>query len=670
VVVLQTGVPSLNAVESVRPPRAGSVPSRRSSARLVGLVATLLWVVLVLFLARARYGSDVRALLCIGDRTVLPPAFASVPRAGTGYDGYMYAALATDPLLHNLATQTVLDWPSYRATRIMVPLAAWFVAFGNPGAAIVMYQFLCWGLGLAAILLTARWLETERHSAWWALLLAASAGLAATMIRCTPDAGALCFMLGALWFHARGRNTLTLVLASAAVLARETSYLAVLAIAIEELRRRRLADAALFTTIPLGLVLGWQLYLKSITGAAFDTGGRNLSVPFAWVPKKLGEIFHGSHVWWPELFGLLAIAATLVAMIIVAARPSTWTDLELAFLAFAVTGLFLSYYVYGEAWSYGRTLIAVPFLAVLISEKQSSPWRRWPLRSVAILYALSGLSMVQWEVNEALEGRSLLLALRGRPALAATLGFGGGPSGTAVSGSALAAASPRALYVLPIANSSGRAGAKWQTRLEVSNLTPVANRVEVELLLGSTENAPAAWRTVGLNPDQRRTWRNAAEELFAFSGAGALRLVPLAGPIAASSFTANVAHGARDGPLLPALTEDQAIRSGTRAKLEGLYHSPSREAAVRTSIGLLNLAAKEIRIRIEIHDSGSRRLGRIAGTLPPRAFLQVNDVFARVNAGAVEGGWAVVQTFTPGGAFLTYASVIRGPTAPVTYVFP
>jgi hypothetical protein len=51
-------------------------------------------------------------------------------------------------------------------------------------------------------------------------------------------------------------------------------------------------------------------------------------------------------------------------------------------------------------------------------------------------------------------------------------------------------------------------------------------------------------------------------------------------------------------------------------------------------------------------------------------FVQIDDVFAKVGAGRVSDGSAVVETRSVGGAFLAYASVTRGPDATAVYVYP
>jgi len=635
------------------------MPSRRNAARFVALTATLFWVLAVSFIADFRYDGDIRALLCVGEETHHPAAFDTVPTAGPwGYDGQQYAALATDPFLRHQDTVEALDSPSYRATRVMVPMLAWLLAVGNSTTALVVYQLLCWGLGLGAVLLVACWLADEGLSPWWAMLLVTSTGLAAAIIRTTPDAAALLFMLAALWLHARHRPWPALVLACAAVLARETSYLVALAVALDELRHRRFSIAAAFASAPLALLVAWQFYLRSVLGSAFATGTSNFSVPFTWVPAKLATVFAGGSIWWMEFLGLCAVVATVLVMIVVATKPSSWSAPELSFLAFGAMGLFLSYNVYCEAWAYARALVPVPFLAVVIAGRQPDRLRRWIVLSVPLFYLLSGAAMTRGEVHDALEGRTLLAGLRGEPPTSA--------SSTGATRS-VPVARGRPLYVLPVANVGGRAGAKWKTTLELANLAPIENRVRLELLPGGDDSVPRR-KTLVLKPGQTLSWQNAVDELFSFGGSGALRVQPRFAAVAVRSLTENMAAGASSGALLPALTDEDAIRGALHARLPGLVHDPA--AAVRTNIGLLNLAPVAIVVRVEPHDRGPRALGRLEQWLRPGEFLQIDDVFAKVHAGRVSNGSAVVHTPSAGGAFLAYASVIRGRNATATYVFP
>lgn len=641
-------------------------PRPRPSPLLVALVAALGWALFVAVVTRTRYGSDVRALLLIKVQTQLPPGFATVPTVGpSGYDGAMYAALATDPLLRRLDTPHYLDAPSYRATRILVPLLAWVLAFGHAPAAIVFYQLLCWGLAIGAVYVLAGWLADEDRSPWWALLAAAGAGMVAVVLRSTPDAAALFFMLAALWLHARGRWPLALGFAVLAVLTRETSVLAALAIAAAELRRRRFVAAAAFTALPAAAMLGWQLYLRHILGAAFDMAGGAFSWPFAWLGQKLAMVAQRG-VWSAETYGAAAVAATALAFVVVVSRPATWRAAELAFLAFAGMGLFLGWAVYCETWAYGRALIAVPFLAVLIAERQAVAWRRWTLRSVVLLYALAGVTMARTEWDNALGPRSLAAALvQGTPA---GLPLVGTVARAKDAGQVLAPQAP--LWVLPAASLRGRADAVWRTRLAVENLHARPVRVAIELF-GTGAPGGTVPRTVVTVPPRGRTeWDDTLGELFGRSGAGALRLIADRWQIKVWSVTSDVTSQTPAGVLQPALPEGRAVHAGEQVSFAGLAHDPVHAAGVRTNIGVLNLASTPVAVRVEAFDGGSHRLGEIACELGPGSVTQIDDLFARVRGPRLEDGRAVVFSTTPGAALLVYASVIRGRSAQATYIYP
>ena len=161
------------------------------------------------------------------------------------------------------------------------------------------------------------------------------------------------------------------------------------------------------------------------------------------------------------------------------------------------------------------------------------------MRSVALFYLLAGLTMTRWELSSALGGRSVLAAVRGSATATGEPTREAGPPAPGF----------RPLYVVPVANSRGRAGARWQTWLEVTNLAPADNGVSLELLRAGRAGSSALQTTVVLGPGQRKAWRNALNQLFGYSGSGALRVSPLSGPISVFSRTANIAAGAGQAAL-------------------------------------------------------------------------------------------------------------------------
>jgi len=290
----------------------------------------------------------------------------------------------------------------------MIPLLAWILGLGKAGAAVYAYQLLCWVLGLAAVVLVARMLADDGRSSAWALLLIPSGGLAASLIRTTPDAGTVAFALAALGFERRGRFAAALVFATAAVLSREIAAILLVGLALDELRKRKYGRSAAFIAVPAAAWLGWKVYMQVWLGTAVATGEKLFASPFSWVARKVGEAVHGI-VGVPsmEIGGLLAIAATLVGLAAVLTQKPRWTATEYTFLGFSLLIPFLSYSVYVEAWGSARILVILPFLAVLIAERQTPGWRRWSLRSVAALYAIVGLIMISGEFQAATRGRGL-----------------------------------------------------------------------------------------------------------------------------------------------------------------------------------------------------------------------------------------------------------------------
>jgi len=377
---------------------------RRRAPLVVTATAVIAWGAFLVTMADFRWGGEIRTYVCLGDEFYHPAALDDVPRVGvSGYDGQYYAALATDPLFFKNDTSKALDAPSYRARRVMISFLAWVLALGMPVSAVYLYQLLCWGLAALAVYLVARWLADDGHSPWWAYLLAVGAGMATSVLRTTPDPGALALVLLALWLHRDGRFPLALVTACAAVMARETSYLVAVAIAIAEARQRRFVRAAAFLLLPVALFSLWQLNLMRLFHGSFMEGGGNFSVPFIWLGHKVASAFGAAHgVRWAEVVGLLAILASCVATLLPLTRPSSLSAPELTLVLFGVMGIFLSYAVYVEVWAYSRVLIVVPFLALLVAERQDRAWRRWALRSVPILYAVIGLLVVVGEVRYAL----------------------------------------------------------------------------------------------------------------------------------------------------------------------------------------------------------------------------------------------------------------------------
>jgi hypothetical protein len=238
--------------------------------------------------------------------------------------------------------------------------------------------------------------------------------------RSTPDALALAFLMLGLLFHRRGRLGLAVVALVLAVLTRETSIIAAAAVAFAELRKARVLAACLAGGVPLAAYLTWQAAVARIVGGRFDPGYGNVGIPFAWLPAKLEQILRPGDPSWMELWGLLAVLFSAAGLVVVLLQFKELDAPRLTFVGFATLGLFLSFNVYGEAFSYGRALVVLPALAPAIAAGFRTRLARAFLVAITAFYALAGLVVVHWGYEEAKGGRSLWTTLLARPSAAAT----------------------------------------------------------------------------------------------------------------------------------------------------------------------------------------------------------------------------------------------------------
>ena len=377
--------------------------ARSRQALLVTVVAAVVWAVILGTIASLRFGGDLRGFLFLGSEFRHPAALADAPRYGaSGYDGQFYSALATDPLVLRAETVEYLDSPRYRSLHVAVPLAAWVLGVTQPGLAIRAYQLLCWALALAAIYLAADWLRGHGRSPWWALLLVPNAGLAASIMRSTPDGAAMALILAALWSYRRGRVGLALAAVIAATLTRETALLAGAALAYVEWTAGRSRRAVRFVAIPGAALVAVMLWRLLAVGRGPLLGG-SYDMPFLWVLGKFDQMLATDiKITSIELWGFLALIATLIALAGFGRKETSFSAEETLFLLFMVISWTLSFAVYVDVYGYTRALMPLPFLALLIAATQEDRVKQGVLMLVPAAFAFVGLLMIRAEVKAAM----------------------------------------------------------------------------------------------------------------------------------------------------------------------------------------------------------------------------------------------------------------------------
>ena len=224
-----------------------------------------------------------------------------------GYDGQFYRLLAHDPfLLHG--TEAYLDAPEMRARRILVPLLAWALAGGQPGAIDGAYLLVILGSVFAGVWFLARtMLLLDRPAACGLLFLAVPAVIVAAdtlTVDGTLAALAACF---AFQWRSRGEPGWGLWLTLAAAgLVRETGLLLAAACVIGAILQRNRRQAAFWAAAGLP-ALGWYGFVHLHFALHAPGTGGHASSFLNWVGPQpgLGIVVQVLH---PERYPLLGAA--------------------------------------------------------------------------------------------------------------------------------------------------------------------------------------------------------------------------------------------------------------------------------------------------------------------------------------------------------------------------
>ena len=243
----------------------GRVTLDRSAAR-VALAGFAINLVLVVLLLAAR-GDPAWFTHFGSDEPVSPHARAAlgkdvVVQGPKGHDGQVFWAIAHDPLLlDGTRVAADLDRPAYRSQRILYPalVSPWGLAGEDA---------LLWGLiatNLVVVLIGGYWAAVFAQDVGAPVRAGLAFALNPLVLLAVAldfaDALALALVVGALVAVGRSRWTVALAAGTAAVLTKETSLLALVAIAalLSQLPRvRRIA----LVGVPVAAMVAWGLYAR------------------------------------------------------------------------------------------------------------------------------------------------------------------------------------------------------------------------------------------------------------------------------------------------------------------------------------------------------------------------------------------------------------------------
>jgi|GEM_PF-3162317 len=223
------------------------------------------------------------------------------------------------------------------------------------------------------------------------------------------------------------------------------------------------------------------------------------------------------------------------------------------------------------------------------------------------------------------------------------------------------------LYLAASAHLPGASGTNWRSDVEVHSLGDEAAVLTVYKLDHGHGNTSPESRVITVEPGRCLRLADVLDTEFGFEGKAALVLSPTSGRVVVTSRTYNLLGegnelglpaGATFGQYIAAVPAKEAIRFGEEGRLIQLEHGTSSTEGFRANLGLVNARPETTEVEVELFTAAGALLGTVTVVLEPNEYRQVDRVFARVTAGDVDDGYAVVRTTTAGGAFFAFASVV------------
>jgi hypothetical protein len=255
------------------------------------------------------------------------------------HDGETFWVLARDPLLRQgTDTGSNFDHPVYRSQRILYPwLASPWRVFGE--------QSLLWGLIVTNVVVVAlgtyalTCLALESGSSWKAgLAFALNPLVIVALLFDLSDVVSLAALIGALLFVRRRRLEWAIPLACAAVLAKETALIGLLAVAALA-AGLRLRDRVGLVALPAVLAATWGLYVRWRLGSSSSGLEAFTLVPFKGFVDAYRDGWRPTGDWGNAVFGVLLVP---VAILIIERWRRTRSFVMIAALPYALLVPFLS----------------------------------------------------------------------------------------------------------------------------------------------------------------------------------------------------------------------------------------------------------------------------------------------------------------------------------------
>lgn len=291
------------------------------------------------------------------------------PQGTKGYDGQFVYYIARDP--DPGAVAPLLDVPEYRYQRILLPLLAHVLSFGN-------IVYLPWVLLLIGLLSLAAgtWAVGEtltryQTSPWYALVFGLFPGLLLALIVVLPEPLAYALVaLGLLWLD-KGKQWMAWLCLGLAVFAKEVMLIFVAAVFLDYFLKKDYRAAfglALIAGLPFVL---FQVWLWFQFGAIGIASGGDLATPFEVIPfMGLFRIAEYSLTYFFAMLVVFGPFAILPSLWGLHSAVRTWLQGErnviiLVLILNILPILFMPFSTFRETGGLLRYLIGLPLATLL-----------------------------------------------------------------------------------------------------------------------------------------------------------------------------------------------------------------------------------------------------------------------------------------------------------------
>ncbi len=289
-----------------------------------------------------------------------------------GYDGQFVYYIARDPS----SAPSYLDVPAYRFQRILLPVTARALAFGQDS--LIPWALLVINLvSLAAgTWLLERLLVAQGVSRWYALTYGLTIGIFGSVRLSVPEPLTYALVLAGITLAGRERWGWSALLFALAALAKETALVFAAAYALYLLRHRHWRNLMMFSGIAVTPFVVWQLVLKATFGSFGVGSGGALAtsfevIPFAGVARIITDSPPDARLALLGIFGVILVPFVLIPTVwglrqgFIALRRGDWSAVALLLLVNALVMPFVPFSTYREPLGILRFIVGLQIAVVL-----------------------------------------------------------------------------------------------------------------------------------------------------------------------------------------------------------------------------------------------------------------------------------------------------------------